>query len=139
MIAVEDLMSTNVLTLGASDVLAAADVEMKIAGIRHLPIVDVNRRVVGIVSNRDILRAAGQSQSPGSSILVSEVMTRSPHTIAPDSPASEAAALMLDHKIGALPVVNDDDVLVGIITETDFVSIAHDLLSGDRAALRRIG
>jgi CBS domain-containing protein len=58
-------------------------------------------------------------------------MTRRVQTISADVPVYEASALILEHKIGALPVLGDDDQLVGLITETDFVRYAHEMLGGE--------
>lgn len=99
---------------------------MKKRGIRHLPVVE-NGRLVGIFSDRDLRTV---SPSPATSLsaweisyllaklTVGEVMTRFVMTVAPDSPVTEAAALMLGRKIGALPVV-DAQRVVGILTQTD--------------------
>jgi CBS domain-containing protein len=133
---VEELMTTNVVTLTSKDTLGEADVEMKLADIRHLPIVDERHRVVGIVSNRDILRAVGRS-GKGQGVRVVDVMTREPFTISPDRPARDAARIMLEQKIGSVPVVSEDGRLVGILTETDFLAVAHDLLEGERAGSYR--
>ena len=96
--------------------------------IRHLVVVD-DARVVGIVTDRDVRL---NLPSPATSLSVWElnyllhkltvggVMTTSVIVVNPDRPIAEAARIMLDHKIGALPVV-EDGRLVGIITESDFV------------------
>jgi acetoin utilization protein AcuB len=97
--------------------------------IRHLPVTGPGGALAGIVTDRDIRlnlpsRATSLSAQEINHLLsrltVGEIMTRSLITIGPDSPAREGARLMLDHKIGALPVL-DDGRLVGIVTETDIV------------------
>jgi acetoin utilization protein AcuB len=97
--------------------------------IRHLPVTGPGRVLAGIVTDRDIRlnlpsRATTLSAQEITHLLsrltVGEIMTRSVITIGPDRPAREGAQLMLDHKIGALPVL-DDGHLIGIITETDIV------------------
>jgi CBS domain-containing protein len=63
-------------------------------------------------------------------------MTRGVRIVRPSTPAAEAAALMIELKIGALPVIGEGEQLVGVITETDFLAVAHQALSGmplDRA------
>jgi len=99
--------------------------------IRHLIVVE-NGRVTGIVTDRDIRL---NMPSPATSLsvwelnylmarlTVGDVMSRSVIVIDSERPVVEAAKLMMDHKIGALPVV-DDGRLVGIVTETDFVRLA---------------
>ena len=105
--------------------------------IRHL-LVSLGGDLLGIVTDRDIrLNMPSQATSLSvwelnyllTKLTVSEVMTRSVITIGPDRPARDAAQIMLEHKIGALPVV-DSGRLIGIVTETDllraFVKIADD-------------
>ena len=126
---VEELMSTALVTARADDVIADVDLEMKMADIRHIPVVDDRGRMVGIVSQRDVLRArvrAGTTKA----IPIRSLMTRSVRTIAPDALALEAVDILLDHKIGCVPVVTEDGRLVGIVTETDFLRVARDGLLG---------
>lgn len=126
---VGDLMSTALITMHSHSTVSRADAEMKFAAIRHIPIVDERNRLVGMVSNRDILRAIGAEGK--SEVKVSGIMTKRVHTISEDAPAHEAAALLLEHKIGALPVLSEGQELVGVITETDFVRFAHGVLGGE--------
>ncbi|MBI3184027.1 MAG: CBS domain-containing protein [Myxococcales bacterium] len=125
---VEDLMTTGVMTLRARDEISQANVEMKLGNIRHLPVVDEKGHVVGIVSNRDVMRALGRS-GRAKKLPVSKVMTREVITVRPETPAHRAAEIMLDRKIGALPVVGEGEQLVGIVTESDFVAVAQELLA----------
>lgn len=128
-LSVRDLMTTALVTLKPGDTLDAADVEMKFAAIRHIPIVDERFRLVGMVSNRDILRALGQSKN--TKVVISEIMSKRLHTMSEDAPAHEASELILRHKIGAVPVLGDKGQLVGLVTETDFVRYAHEKLGGE--------
>lgn len=110
--------------------------------IRHL-LVTLGGELLGIVTDRDI-RLSMPSQATSLSVwelnylltklTVSEVMTRSVITIGPDRDGRDAAQLMLEHKIGALPVV-DTGKLVGIVTETDLLR-AFVRIADDTAALR---
>ena len=129
---VRDIMSSNVTTLGRNDKLSAVGDLMKIDRIRHMPILDEQGSVVGIVSQRDpflsaLVRALGFGTSATEkvldSLLVKEVMTRDVITTTPDTPLAAAAQVMCDKKVGCLPVV-DGDSLVGILTEGDFVAAA---------------
>ena len=124
---VSDLMTTALMTLRGRDSVSRADFDMKLARIRHLPIVDEKQRLIGIVSNRDILRALGGGKQE--SVAIAKIMTTTPITVTPEQPAHEAAGLMLEHKIGALPVVGDEGELVGLVTETEFLEVAHRALS----------
>jgi len=110
--------------------------------IRHL-LVSLGGDLLGIVTDRDIrLNMPSQATSLSvwelnyllTKLTVSEVMTRSVITIGPDRDARDAAQVMLEHKIGALPVV-DTGKLVGIVTETDLLR-AFVRIADDTAALR---
>jgi CBS domain-containing protein len=126
---IRELMTGGVITVSREvPVLEARDL-MARERIRHLLVTDGGGALAGIVTDRDIrlnLPSRATSLSVGeisyllSKLTVGEIMTRSVITIGPDSAAREGARLMLDHKIGALPVL-DDGHLVGIITETDIV------------------
>jgi CBS domain-containing membrane protein len=126
---VRDLMSSEVTTLMRNDKLSIADDVMRLGRIRHLPVLDEDEQVVGIVSQRDLFRGAlaralgygahAQQKLLGQ-LVVKEVMTNDPMTISPDAPIADAARLMLERKIGALVVV-EDGRLAGILTEADFV------------------
>jgi CBS domain-containing membrane protein len=129
---VRDVMSTEVATLRPEDPLAVADDVMRLGRIRHLPVVDRDGALRGLLSQRDLLRSAlrGASKHPQSSrraqwmtLPVSERMTREVETAAPGDPLRSAAQRMLRRKIGCLPVV-EQGKLVGILTEADFVSLA---------------
>ena len=127
MLTVEDLMTTNLMTLSAKDSIGHADAEMKLGDVRHIPVVDQKGHVVGIVSNRDVFRALGRTNR-GKSIPIWEIMRRDVLTVRPETPAHEAVGLMLEKKIGALPVIGDGEQLIGIVTETDFLAIAREAL-----------
>jgi CBS domain-containing protein len=120
---VSDLMSTAVISVKASDTLDHARTTMEVADIRHLPVVDDKFHVVGVLSNRDLLRAA--SRRGAAKLRVGTLMTREVVTVHPRTGAAEAAARMLERKIGSLPVVGEDEILVGVVTETDFLRLAE--------------
>ncbi len=106
---------------------------MCLGRVRHLPVVD-GGRLVGVVSQRDLL-AAGLSQAlefDGTqrrrflrSVAVSDVMSGAPITADADLSLEGAAKLMLAHRIGCLPVVDEKGVPVGIVTETDLLRAAY--------------
>ncbi len=123
---VKDWMTVDPVTIGPQTTLPEANRLMKECNIRRLPVVDQGK-LVGIVTLSDI-REASPSNATALSIYelnyllarltVGEIMTRDPFTVAPDTSIEAAARLMLDHKIGSLPVVQETR-LVGIITESD--------------------
>lgn len=125
-----DLMTTKVITLRWKDTVETAQDRMEMAEVRHLPVLDGKGHLVGILSDRDIFRSRGLRQAPW---LVAEIMMRSVRTIAPEAPADEAVRRMLDLRIGCLPVVSGGK-LVGIVTETDILSLAHRMLLPPTAA-----
>ena len=127
MISVSDFMTKDLVTLRESDDLALAESLLKLGGIRHLPVVR-ERKLVGILTHRDVLRS-GQFGTPAARALpVADVMTRTPTSVRPATGLAQAARLMLERKYGCLPVCEDDGTLVGIVTEADFVRFAADVV-----------
>jgi CBS domain-containing protein len=126
---VSDLMSTAVISVRPDLTLDEAHEEMLVADIRHLPIVDEHKRLIGIISDRDLRRALGKHRHGKHKVI--EFMTKDVLSVAPRTYAREAAELMLQHKIGSLPVLDDTLALVGIITESDFLRIAIRALGGN--------
>jgi acetoin utilization protein AcuB len=131
---VRDIMTRKVITVDPDTPMLDARQRMAEARIRHLVVIE-NARVVGIVTDRDIRL---NLPSPATSLSVWEmnfllakltvrgVMSHSVIMIGSNRPAAEAARIMVDGKIGALPVV-DDGGLAGIVTESDFVRAAAGL------------
>jgi len=129
---VRDLMTKDVVTLDRNDKLSAADDLMRLGRIRHMPIVDEDGALAGIVSQRDLfhsglLRALGygtHAKAQALDLLVlKEAMNTEVLTVTPDAPLQEAAKIMLERKIGCLVVVEGKKI-VGILTEGDFVKLA---------------
>lgn len=119
---VRQLMTDDVVTLFEEQTLPLANDIMKLRHIRHLPVIDDHRRLVGLVTHRDVIAAHDAD------IQVAEMMNRDLWTVHPSTTALRAAELLRDHRFGCLPVVDDDGRLVGIITEADFLGFAiHEL------------
>lgn len=141
---VRERMSTQPVTITADTPITEALRVMRQHHVRRLPVLNEEGRLIGIVSEKDLLYA---SPSPATSLSiyemhyllsqlkVTEVMTASVITVPPDTPLEEAARIMADHKIGGLPVV-EGDRLVGIITETDIFEVFLELLGGRMRGLR---
>ncbi len=125
---VKDIMARDVATLDLNDELSLADDIMKLGRIRHLPVVDEGR-LVGIISQRDLFKASLASamgfgekakREFMKTVAVKEVMVDEVVTISPEASIEEAGWMMLEMKIGCLPVIKGDN-LVGLITETDIL------------------
>ena len=137
---VRDLVSRPPITVPPETPVTEARGLMARERIRHLLVID-NQQLLGIVTDRDIrLNLPSQATSLSvweinhllATLTVRRVMTASVITVGPDREAHEAARLMLEHKIGALPVV-DGGRLIGIVTETDLLR-AFIKTSGGRTA-----
>ena len=126
---VKDVMKTQLVTLNADSKLGFANDIMYLGRIRHLPVVKGDT-IVGIITQRDLYRASltsiltnwKENKEFLDSITVSEVMTKNVITICPDATIEEAAQIMIDKKVGGLPVVKDKNRLIGLITETDVLN-----------------
>lgn len=143
---VRDLMQRDVVTLSATESLGLADDIMRLGRIRHMPVTEGDR-LIGILSQRDLFRAAISSVlqfRPGaerewlSQIRVREVMTSPAVSISPAAPITEAVALLLEKRIGCLPVV-EDGALVGLLSETDCLRHLAQLLGAVDSAPRAPG
>ena len=122
------LMTRAPATAASDDSLADAAARMAEKGIRHLPIVDGDRRVIGILSDRDVRTTLGDlSRSPQradaavrmAALRVSDAMTRDPFTVGEAAPFAEIARVFVDQRVGAVPVVDPHGRLVGIISYVD--------------------
>ena len=127
MIAVSDFMTKDLVTVRESDDLALAESLLRLGGIRHLPVVR-DRKLVGILTQRDVLRSGQWGTSAARELPVANIMTREPTSVRPGMALAHAARLMLERKYGCLPVCEDDGTLVGIVTEADFVRFAADVV-----------
>lgn len=123
---VKDVMKTQLVTLNVDSKLGFANDIMYLGRIRHLPVVKGDI-LVGILTQRDLYRSSltsiltnwKENKEFLDSIRVSEVMSKNVVTINPDATIEEAAQVMIDKKVGCLPVVKEKDKLIGLITETD--------------------
>ena len=131
-------MSSPVEILNVGDSLDLAQHLMKAGRIRHLPVVDGEERLIGLVTHRKLLAAWVNHDDPhherprdvARQIPVDMLMETNVVSIGPNASAAEAARLIDTKKIGCLPVV-DGGKLVGIVTEADFVRYARKLFERD--------
>jgi len=129
MLLVENRMSKSPITIKRDDSFQMALNLLRQGGVRHLPVLE-GRKLVGILTDRDLRQA---SPSPATSlsiyeikyllnkIAVEDLMVKEVITVPPTATIESAAKLLYEHKIGALPVVNEKGELLGIITETDIL------------------
>jgi len=140
---VSDWMTRDPVTV-AEDVSALEAFDRMVdRGIRHLPVVDAERRVIGILSIDDLRAAfpfdvsAGRPLSPPErrqviDSRVSDAMTWVPRTVRADASLEEAARALAEHRIGCLPVVDEEERLEGILSETDALRALDALLRGEK-------
>jgi CBS-domain-containing membrane protein len=131
--AVERVMQREFASVRSDERLDFVDDVMALGRVRHLPVVD-DGRLVGVVSQRDLLAAslsrvlefdAKERRSFLRSVDVREVMASRPVTVPPGASLADAAALLLRHKIGCLPVVGPKGEALGLLTETDLLRAAY--------------
>jgi len=119
-------MSAPPITISHDTDFKAAMGLMQQHRIRRLPVVDARGALAGIVAERDLLVAADRYLS--SPVDVAQIMTRQVVTVGETTPVIEAATLMIERKIGGLPVLDASRKLLGIITETDLLKALAALL-----------
>lgn len=124
---VADIMQTKLVTISAGERLSTVEDIMRLGDVRHMPVVSAGK-LVGVVSERDLLRASlSQLNSVRDEerraflhvVEIGEVMSQPAIVIREDARVQDAAAAMAEQKIGCLPVVDAHESLVGLVTETD--------------------
>jgi acetoin utilization protein AcuB len=129
---VRDWMSSDVVTIRPDTTLPEAHKLMIDEEIRRLPVVDIENRLLGIVTIGDV-RSAEPSPATSlsiwemnyllASLKIDKIMSKNPKTITPDSTIGEAARMMLENRISGLPVVDGENHVIGILTESDIFSM----------------
>lgn len=128
---VRDLMTPNPQTVTPTDLLSLAEEKMRRGRFRRLPVTDAAGSLVGIITDGNLREHVGYLAST----RVSAAMVERLVTISPDAPIEAAAQLMIWHKVGGLPVVDDAGRLAGIVTESDLLlALVEYLKSGDPSA-----
>jgi len=132
MFSIEAIMSTNLITVPPSATLAEARTLMHKNRIHHIPVLD-SGELIGLISLTNVLAATDSflrddgSRIHADEIGITDVMVTDVATVDVNASLRHAALFLERHKIGCLPVL-DDRELVGIITDTDFVAVAINLL-----------
>src|SRR5262245_14830437 len=127
---VREIMPTQVHTIGQEASLDEALAEMRRHHVRQLPVVE-ERRLVGMITDRDLRRPTIRGRRATADDLfyfekqmrVGHVMTQKVRTVRPDTPVAQAARTLVRLKVGALPVVDAEGLLAGIVTTTDLLAV----------------
>jgi CBS domain-containing protein len=133
MFSIEAIMSTDLITVPPAATLAEARHLMHTHRIHHLPVVDENAHLVGLMTLTNVLAATDsvlrdpENRIHAAEILVKDIMVTDIATIDEHASLRQAALFIEKHQIGCLPIVTDGN-LRGIITDTDFVGVAINLL-----------
>jgi acetoin utilization protein AcuB len=134
---VTDLMAGPLITVGHDATVADAWSIMQTRRVHHLPVLDAERRLIGMLTEHDlrlvilercVREEPGQMASTLAGLRVNEIMTWAVVTVGPDMDVRDAARMMHDRKLGALPVA-DEGRVIGVITATDVI----------RAVVGRVG
>jgi acetoin utilization protein AcuB len=123
-------MTCNVVTGRPGDTLVDAAARMRSIGVRHLPVLDGDGCLVGILSDRDLRAVVGNpdaldgDEAPSlrvRALKVRDVMSRDPITTSATAPLEEAGRMLVEHRIGALPVTDDGRHIVGMLSYVDYI------------------
>jgi len=141
---VKDRMTRDPISIRTETSLKEALDIVRGNSFRHLPVLDKEDKLVGIVTEKSLVYASPTSSTTLSVFEVDFILSRTKIgqiiqgdviTVAPDLPIEEAARVMIDHRIGCLPVV-DDGKLVGIVSDTDIFRVFAEGLGGGHPSLR---
>jgi CBS domain-containing protein len=133
MISVQQIMTPrqDLITLAPTDSIGDARTVMARNGIRHIPVVGDSGSLLGMISQRDVLAAAGRGsadgQCPGEARQLADVMSTPVHSVEPEAGVRQTALRLQSLKVGCLAVMRGES-LEGIVTDSDFVGVAINLL-----------
>jgi acetoin utilization protein AcuB len=118
---VYEIMSNPVFTLPMTQKFSQVHEIFRKKKFRHIPIINEKDQMIGIVSDRDVLRSVGSTLDPSTPIL--ELMRNKVLSVEPDTLIRESAKVMLNERIGCLPVLSPTQELKGIITRSDILRV----------------
>ena len=136
---IKNLMSEEIITIDKDQNLSDALKLLRKHNVSRLPVTN-NKELVGIISERDIADKLGSSKyesMPASRLHISSVMIKDVFTVPQTMQLGEVAKLMLENGIGSVPVMDDDDKMVGIVSKADFVTLAVGI-AFDKVTVREI-
>lgn len=131
-----DHKGQNLVQAGETVTVREAAKEMNRHHVGCIALIDLEENLVGILTERDILRYFAEQDAPRPDQPVSEVMTREPFTAPPDMPVEDAVAIMTERRFRRLPVAGPDGKLMGIVTMGDLARAMLDEKSREAATLR---
>jgi CBS domain-containing protein len=140
---VGDIMQTDVVTTRVAENVEDTYRRMLEGRFRHMPVVGEGGKLVGIVSDRDLRNvlvfvnepAGGRSVVGDTKLTIGKVMTRDPLRVEREDSVRTAIKLMIKHKVGCLPVCDENGKLLGIVTETDMLKLLAGLLGKGKKAV----
>ena len=136
---IKEIMVTKVVTVNLDELFSHVEEKMRANHIRHLPVLDKDKKLVGIITERDLHKAAAPhktedgyvyDKSELDSFVLKQFMTPNPIALKPESPISEAVDIMATRKYGCIPIVNPNGTLVGIVTQIDVLKFVHRWFAG---------
>jgi len=136
-IVVGDIMSTNVVTVHPSQPLADAIALLAIHQFHHLLVMSDEHGLVGVISDRDLLAAVARL-SEWRKAPVYKIMTARPFTVRPECPLAIAAAELVSKRINCLPVLGEDQAVVGIVTSTDLLRCYQNVVNAIQRKLPHV-
>jgi acetoin utilization protein AcuB len=133
-----DIMSPNVVSISMYDPFSEVEAKMRQYGIRHLPVLDWNGKLTGLITQRDLFRICPPRISEDGSrfymkedldeYILRHVMIKNPYCLKPEDHLAEALFVMADKRLGCIPIIDDEKNLIGIVTRTDIIKAAARLL-----------
>ena len=127
-ILLRELMVSKVITASVDDSLSVVEEKLRLHGIRHLPVIDSKKRVVGMFTQRDLTRCLAPRKTEDGYVYDKEqldrfilkyVMTKDPLTLGPENTLGDVLDIMVRDKFGCIPIAKQDRVLLGIVTQID--------------------
>ena len=134
----KDVMTTKIVSINVDAPFSQVEQKMRECKVRHVPVVDENNKLVGLMSQRDLYRIHPPhrdeegnwvyDQESLDSVILKHVMTKDPFALSPDNTMADALPPMVERKYGCIPIVDKDRHLCGIITQMDILKIALQIL-----------
>lgn len=138
-ILLKEIMVTKVVTVGPNSKVNWIEEKMRGNRIRHVPVVDADKKIVGIFTYSDLLSCSPPhrteeglvfDQEQMSDYILENVMTHDPQTLSPTDTLLHAVTIMVRDKYGCIPITDADGTLVGIVTRSDVLKWLHKHLGG---------